>query len=128
MLLPALLLLASFAPGPDEVSSRIRCDTASDRLAGLAYEAANLRDNSVWVAHRKQWGWSGRERITLVADDHVCRRAAAALVRDGYKDAARSVAVVRVGRGYVAQPGDSWDLWIVLDSDFRVLPRVTVPS
>jgi hypothetical protein len=128
MLLPVFLALASTLQRPEQAPLRSRCDSSAERMAGLVHEAENLRDDSVWVSHRKQWGWNGREPIAPTFDKRVCRRAAAALVRDGHKEAAKKVAVVQVGKGYVAQPGDVRDLWIVLDRQFHVLARVTVPS
>jgi hypothetical protein len=125
MILPVVLAFSSAA---GILSDSVRCDTTSARMTALAHDAAELRDDSVWATSRKEWGWSGRDKISSVAEMRICQQAAAALVRDGYQDAAEKVAVVRVGKGYVAQPGDSWDLWIVLDSQFRILARVVVPS
>ena len=125
MVLLLVLAVITFPVGSD---SEIRCDTSSERLAALVHEATDLREDSVWVRNRKEWGWNGREQISRVVDRRLCEKAAAALVHDGYVDARTKVALVRVGKGYVAQPGDDWDLWIVLDPEFRVLARIIVPS
>jgi hypothetical protein len=127
MLVPALLLLASLQ-SPEQLPFRARCDTSTERLADLVHHAEILRDDPVWSAHRKQWGWTGHERITPVSDPRVCQQAAAALVRDGRKGAATIVTVVQVGKNYVAEPGDESDLWIVLDKRCRIQARVTIPS
>jgi hypothetical protein len=121
MALPVLLAITAFAADPG-------CDTSSERLATLVQEVANLREDSAWARGRNEWNWKGRERISTVTDDSTCERAAAALLHDGYQGARAKVAVVRIGTGYVAQPGDDTDLWIILDRHFRVLARLIAPS
>src|SRR5690349_9920741 len=108
--------------------SGVRCDTNSERLAGIVHEANDLRDDPVWKPNRQEWGWTGREDITEMTDARICKKVASALVHDGYPDARIRIARVRVGKGYVAQPGQDSDLWIVLDSRFRVRARMIVPS
>jgi hypothetical protein len=125
MVLPLVIAVIALGGNND---SEVPCDTSSERLVGIVHEATNLRDDPVWERNRKEWGWTGREQITEVTDARICKKAAAALVHDGYADARTRVAVVGVGKGYIAQPGDDSDLWIVLDSQFRVLARMIVPS
>jgi hypothetical protein len=80
MLVPALLVFVSLQ-SPEQLPFRACCDSSAERLANVLHYTEILRDDPVWSAQRKQWGWTGQERITPISDPHVCQQAAAALLR-----------------------------------------------
>jgi hypothetical protein len=130
MITEALIVLGivSAAAGKENLRAE-PCDTSSEHLNSLVRDVQNLQVDSFFVASRAQWGWSSSPApVVPVEDPRLCRRAAATLIQDRWTEAHAGVALVRVGKSYVAQPSSRGDAWIVLDSTFKILSRIVVPS
>ena len=130
MITEALIILGiAFGAAGDENSRQEPCDTSTEHLGSLVRYVQNLQVDSFFVASSAHWGWSSSPApVVPVEDAGLCRRAAATLIHDRWTEAHAGVALVRVGNSYVAQPSSRWDAWIVLDSTFKILSRIVVPS
>jgi hypothetical protein len=98
------------------------CDTTPERLEQLVAQARQFRSDSVWATRATEWGWKIDDPVEKVVAGPACAQALRGIQADGYD--VDQVAVVKVGSGYLVQPGERWDSWLVLDEGFRVLIRV----
>jgi hypothetical protein len=83
-----------------------------------------------WVDVRQRWRWHAAPAdITAITDPALCTRASRAIAAAGRSaEPYRPILLVRAGNLYVASPPESADEWIFLDSHWRVLDHVVVPS
>jgi hypothetical protein len=124
-----LLLAAGGLSLPPRGDPRV-CAAAPEQAAALiAHVRDDLLQDTTWSRARTAWGWTASDStITVVTDGDVCAAATAALSRDRLLATGQRIVLARAGNLYVAQPAERWDLWVLLDDEFSIIARITVPS
>ena len=129
ILITVALMAATVQGHPAPDSATCVQDTAQQRLLERV-----VRDDFLlsphWAWTRERWGWQASPmQILAVMDPAVCAQVSRAIVAAGQTgELFGHLVLVRAGNLFVAAPAGVGDHWVFLDSQFRVVEHVVVPS